>query len=112
MPTCCTLVRRRQEGTQTDDIDKGVQLGIVLTSTDTDIALRKGVSCSYFDVDLEHWSSRGMVLRGLDVTAGDSEDNAIVITAICVSSHLTVFSLEDDSEVRAVRSVCARYASV
>ena len=84
--------------TQTNDVDAGYEISMQISNTETGIALRKALSCSFFDMDLEQWSSRGVVLRGLDVHAEERGTSAISVVALCVSSHLTLFTLEDDSE--------------
>ena len=91
---------------QTQNVNAGVQLFIQMKTTDTGSALRKSVTCSYFDDDLQDWSSRGVVLRGLRVdVATDAEmfstspPTVLIVSVVCASSHLTVFTLEDDSEV-------------
>ena len=41
------------------------------------------------------WSGRGEVLRGLDVGVGGGD---VVVSVICASSHLTLFTISDESE--------------
>lgn len=53
-------------------------------------ALRTSLSCKFWSEDNGAWVSRGVYLRGIDF---DGE----LASAICVSSHLTLFAVEDDS---------------
>ena len=67
-------------------------------------AVRKAMSCKYYDETHGVWSVRGVVLRGLELDAGfgDSGDSGdsdgFGVRAICASSHLTLFSIGDESE--------------
>ena len=59
-------------------------------------AARKAVSCVYYDEELTEWSTRGVVLRGLELDGGTD------MRAVCASSHLTLFTLGDKSEAARV----------
>ena len=108
-----------------DGVDGGFQLSIPVTNTNADVndsgdhangtnatthaprngtnaGIRKRVSCLYFDRDLQVWSRRGMYMRGLLVTPTGGPAwlryDALSVSAICVSSHLTLFAVADDIE--------------
>jgi len=76
------------------DVDDGSSVSIEIT-TDVD-AVRKAVSCKYYDRSLASWSERGVVIRGLEV------DVDLTVMAICATSHFTLFTVEDSSEVAQV----------
>jgi hypothetical protein len=81
--------------------------------------LRKAVSCRYFDAERAAWSERGVFLRGLefrtaaqdvpedgdDALAGAADDCnggddiGLKIVAVCISAHLTLFTLANSSAV-------------
>ena len=54
-------------------------------------AVRKAMSCVYYDEPTDTWSGRGVVLRGMDF------DGDTTVRAICASSHLTLFTVGDSS---------------
>ena len=58
--------------------------------------LRKAISCRYYDEHSDVWSARGVVLRGIGLNA------AIEASAICSSSHMTLFTIGDSTEATAV----------
>eukprot|EP00750_Incisomonas_marina_P013285 INCI17281.2.p1 GENE.INCI17281.2~~INCI17281.2.p1 ORF type:complete len:1898 (+),score=375.03 INCI17281.2:151-5844(+) len=82
------------ESSETDDAGSGFGLTIALSpspSADPNApALRASLSCKFWSEDNGAWVSRGVYLRGIDF---DGE----IAAAICVSSHLTLFAVEDDS---------------
>ncbi len=74
--------------------------------------LRKAVSCRYYDAERAAWSERGVFLRGLefrtaaqDAAAGAADDGdggddiGLKILAVCISAHLTLFTLANSSAV-------------
>ena len=106
-----------QGGVQTDDIDGGFQFSVAVsedTAADTDAGLRKTVSCRFYrasDAANATWVTRGLFLRGIEVN-GDPSGTGIDVSAICVSTHLTMFTVTDDSEeVTAVESKMQVFAS-
>ena len=77
------------------DGDGAISLQIEVHADTGDTLLRKALACSFYDENRTVWSSRGVVLRGIAF-------DAVVASAICASSHFTLFSLEDTSEATAV----------
>ena len=84
---------------ETEDIDNGITIAMTLsipssnTSDHTDtstVNLRKAIVCKYFDTVQDAWQDRGIVLRGMTFSTD-------AIAAICISSHLTLFTLKDES---------------
>ena len=59
-------------------------------------AVRKALSCKYYDRLQSIWSGRGVVLRGLKF------DIDLTVHAICATSHFTLFTVEDSSEAAKV----------
>ena len=94
--------------TDASDIDAGFSIAIeVNVDTDADgdgdgeeeedsPGFRERVSCKYYDTDRRVWTLRGVFLRGIGVVVHDN--STISALAICVSSHLTLFSVQDASE--------------
>jgi hypothetical protein len=91
-----------------DTADYSISIAVEATSApDTD--LRKAVSCRYYDSDRSSWSERGVFLQGLKLlglgpggasTGGGETEPALValqVSAICVTTHLTLFSLSGGS---------------
>ena len=85
-----------------DDAGQGYQLGIsVATSSNsnstnnTGSGFRQMISCQYFDRENATWSSRGVYLRGLKLETGS---NGMETTVLCVSSHLTLFAVANNTE--------------
>ena len=83
----------RPEG-DAEDVETGLTLKIDL-ATGVD-AVRKAIACMYYDEDTATWSTRGVVLRGIDV------DVEAGVSAVCSSSHLTLFTVGDASEAAQV----------
>ena len=83
----------RQEG-DIDDIQRATTLKLSLS--DRVNAVRKAVSCMYFDETARSWSGRGVVLRGMEFLGN------LEVRAICASSHLTLFTVADSSEAAKV----------
>ena len=86
---------------QTDSIDEGFQITINVSTSTTDgvdEGFRKRISCRYFSAkrnNTDSWSRRGVFLRGIDVsssTGGEGIDAAV----ICVTAHLTLFTVTDE----------------
>jgi hypothetical protein len=84
---------------ETDELDAGIVLSITLSSTtsnttseaiDSPVSLRKAMTCKYFESASDSWSERGIVLHGMGFAT-------VEVSAICVSSHLTLFTIEDES---------------
>ena len=72
-------------------------------SASNSVALRQKVSCRYFDVQRGVWSERGVILRGLGMMEHSNVSKAsLSVSAMCVSTHLTLFSVEDGSEAARV----------
>jgi hypothetical protein len=82
-----------------DTADYSISIAVKATSApDTD--LRKAVSCRYYDSDRSSWSERGVLLQGLELLGGDETEPALLalqVSAICITTHLTLFSLSDGS---------------
>ena len=79
-----------------DQADEGFQIAIDVSGDFADDSgLRKRVSCQYWEKRNSTWTERGVFLRGL------SFDGANVV-AICMSSHLTLFTVTDESAVAEV----------
>ena len=54
----------------------------------------------YWDEGRHVWDRRGLLLRGLSVAPTEPSGGAGVdVVTICVSSHLTKFAVEDDTEI-------------
>ena len=87
-----------EEVMETTDVGAGLNLSIdILADRDDDSeALRKSVSCGYYKETHGVWSERGVVLRGLDVAVGGGH---VVVSVICANSHLTLFTISDESEM-------------
>jgi hypothetical protein len=91
-----------------DTTDYSISILVEATSA-PDADLRKAVSCRYYEPDRSSWSERGVFLQGLKllglgldgaVTGGEETEPALValqVSAICVTTHLTLFSLGDGS---------------
>jgi hypothetical protein len=91
-----------------DTTDYSISIAVEATSA-PDADLRKAVSCRYYDPDRSSWSERGVFLQGLKllglgpdgaITGGEETELALValqVSAICVTTHLTLFSLGDGS---------------
>ena len=89
---------------EAEDVDDGFQLAISV-NTDADVdadAFRRRLSCKFWDEDGEYWSSRGVFLRGIDVSAASNNVAALDAAAICVSTHLTLFTVTDEGEAAKV----------
>jgi len=79
-----------------DEVDEGFQIAIDISSESANgTALRKRVSCQYWEPQSSSWTERGVILRGLSFDGAD-------VAAICVSSHLTLFTVTDGSRVAEV----------
>ena len=74
-------------------------------SNTTTSALRKSMSCKYWHEATSEWISRGVFLRGMSFVS-----TVPGAAAVCVSSHLTLFAVEDDSE--AVKLVDAKISAI
>jgi len=83
--------------TETDSVgDGGYQITIdLVTDLESTDELRKRVSCKYFSRNSSTWSSRGVYLRGISVEA---DGDHIAVAGICVSTHLTLFTITDEGE--------------
>jgi hypothetical protein len=88
-----------------DTTDYSISIAVEATSA-PDADLRKAVSCRYYDPDRSSWNERGVFLQGLKLgpgTTGGEETTeplvalALQVSAICVTTHLTLFSLGDGS---------------
>ena len=94
-----------------DIADGSFEMDISLTSFNSTESgpLRKALKCSYFEDG--RWSGRGVVLLGIDVAPSASSSSpssspssaapgavpAIEVTAVCLSSHLSLFAVADQS---------------
>ena len=87
---------------EADSVDSGFQLAITVNGAGIEgsgfdeTGIRKKLTCQYFSENQTTWSSRGVFLRGIDVFA--SKSNGIDIAAICVSTHLTLFTVTDKGD--------------
>ena len=83
------------EAVDVDDDGLSLSIDIVADGDDDSEALRKSVSCRYYDETRGVWGGRGVVLPGLDVGVGGGN---VVVSVSCASSHLTLFTISDESE--------------
>eukprot|EP00750_Incisomonas_marina_P030150 INCI731.7.p1 GENE.INCI731.7~~INCI731.7.p1 ORF type:complete len:2186 (-),score=390.77 INCI731.7:636-7193(-) len=83
---------------ETDDADGG--FGIAINIIGDLGVVRKTASCQYYDGDRGVWSQRGVYLRGLEVSTHTA--GSVSVSAICGSSHLTLFAVGDGSDVTKV----------
>ena len=95
------------DGSTEESAGYTVEIQLSASATDTTTAaesLRARVSCRYFDEGEGVWSERGVVLRGLRVESAPTVSTSapLEVSAVCVSSHLTLFTVEDDSAVLVV----------
>ena len=92
---------------EADDTDEGFQVAITVASESGE-ALRKSMSCRYWDTDRGVWAERGVYLRGIsfepiEISKSSTEDvlsgqTYMTASAICVSSHLTLFTVTDSGD--------------
>eukprot|EP00750_Incisomonas_marina_P021517 INCI449.2.p1 GENE.INCI449.2~~INCI449.2.p1 ORF type:complete len:3169 (+),score=588.56 INCI449.2:893-9508(+) len=78
-------------GSDTNEVGGGYQISVGVQSSGDD-ALRKSISCRYYSQTNGTWIERGVYLRGV---AWDGN----IALAICVSTHLTLFTVQDKSDV-------------
>ena len=76
------------------EVDAAMTLKLSLSSEAH--AIRKAASCVYYDEKDGSWLGRGVVLRGMEL------DDAGGARVVCASSHLTLFTVGDSSEVARV----------
>jgi hypothetical protein len=111
-------VPRYEDGSvpaQADDVGAGVELAITMaTASSEDGKLDvQSIVCVYWDKDRAAWQPRGMFLLGLDVNAAaaaevvvavDSSSSSspslvvLEVTALCRSSHFTLFAVGAEAE--------------
>jgi hypothetical protein len=96
---------------QAESVDEGFVLSIEVAShalgsshdgeggDDGSGDLQSQLGCKFYDKTLTVWSGKGVFLRGvgLQITPGFA-----TVSAICVSSHLTMFTVADDSTSNSV----------
>ena len=88
-----------------DAVDVHSAMTLKLSLSGETHAIRKAASCVYYDEGDGSWSERGVVLRGMEL------DDAAGARVVCSSSHLTLFTVGDSSEVaRVVESKIASFA--
>lgn len=87
---------------QTDDVEQGFQIimpfvthAANLSNASETSSVRNTVTCKYYLKNQSVWSGRGVYLRGIDL---NTKNNSMIVQAICVSTHLTLFSVIDDSK--------------
>ena len=93
------------DGLSSDDVNGGFQIYIELMAN-SDEPLRRSISCRYYSQTNGTWISRGVYLRGVNVgprSSATHDDNTssatgILAEAICVSTHLTLFTITDDGD--------------
>ena len=86
------------------EVDRATTLKLSVSGSNS--AIRKSMSCVYYAERTGKWISRGVVLRGLEF------DEHNTVRAICTSSHLTLFTVDDTSEAaRVVESKIAAFAA-
>ena len=76
------------------ELRSAITLKVTLSHSST--AVRKVASCMYYDEVMGVWHGRGVVMRGMELTAQSR------LRVICESSHLTLFSVGDSSELATV----------
>jgi len=82
---------------ETETVDEGFQISISISRPSNE-SLRKSLSCRYWEKGNRSWSERGVYLRGIDFHALDEPQTGTEAIAICVSSHLTLFTVTDKSD--------------
>eukprot|EP00750_Incisomonas_marina_P010853 INCI16312.9.p1 GENE.INCI16312.9~~INCI16312.9.p1 ORF type:complete len:1916 (+),score=402.72 INCI16312.9:439-6186(+) len=107
---------------QAEDVDDGYQLAIAVStgtnsSVESELGLRRRLSCRYWDERNVAWSSRGVFLRGVEVWVKDPAANGLGASAICVSTHLTLFTVTDEGQAAKVveskiQGVAARFEAM
>eukprot|EP00750_Incisomonas_marina_P012980 INCI17194.5.p1 GENE.INCI17194.5~~INCI17194.5.p1 ORF type:complete len:1410 (+),score=273.38 INCI17194.5:153-4382(+) len=93
---------------ETELAGNGFQISIQLSTSDSNEPLRRRISCRYYSQTNGTWIERGVYLRGVAFGPRSSSYSrgGVVAEAICVSTHLTLFTVTDESE--AVRLVEAK----
>lgn len=84
---------------EAEGLGNGISISMTLSSTTKSSkneppmsSLCKTISCKYFDDERSKWEERGIILRGMHIALNSS------IVAICLSSHLTLFTIENDHD--------------
>jgi hypothetical protein len=111
-----------------------VSIDIDTDSLNKNVSIMYQLSCKFFDEERDTWNVRGVYLRGIDFyptsekcnrigpegseSVDEPEDlgqkcasaglSGVGVTAICVSSHLTMFAVVDDSEAKEAVDAQAR----
>eukprot|EP00750_Incisomonas_marina_P005736 INCI14106.1.p1 GENE.INCI14106.1~~INCI14106.1.p1 ORF type:complete len:1091 (-),score=238.03 INCI14106.1:1586-4858(-) len=89
-----------------EDVDSGIQISISLgsdnsdnsTANDDTLGLRRRVSCRFYNRESGEWDSTGVFLRGIGVEAAPTTVDGITAAAICVTTHLTLFTVADSGK--------------
>lgn len=105
-----------EPASEVSDIGQGYELSFQLKESSSASsgassaeALRKTLSCEYYDPHTGTWSPRGVVLKGIQLTAFDDQENqlnnaswlvagGLQLSVLCTSTHLTLFSIANNSE--------------
>eukprot|EP00750_Incisomonas_marina_P021991 INCI4813.4.p1 GENE.INCI4813.4~~INCI4813.4.p1 ORF type:complete len:1544 (+),score=268.49 INCI4813.4:5299-9930(+) len=82
-------------GTNGDLSNGGFEVALGLSDSNSSTALRTSLMCSYWEDG--RWSQRGVVLLGFEVMAAKGTREGIEAVALCLSSHLSLFALSDES---------------
>lgn len=85
---------------EVNSIDKGFQIVTDLVNVVGKDSIRKSMLCSYWSEDSDEWSEQGVHLRGVVVSSYNTANTSVSVlpfqvTGICVSSHLTLFTVTD-----------------
>lgn len=91
--------------TASDDVPAAEGNGTNTSAVVARAPLRKSLTCKYWGEEEQDWLTRGVYLRGILFStwggSGSSDGGDYSLpraAAMCVSSHLTLFAVEDDSE--------------
>ena len=76
-----------QDVADAEDVTDGVSLAMAVDGGVESV--RKAMSCRYYNDNRRTWSTRGVVLRGM------AFESTVGVSAICLSSHMTLFTIGD-----------------